>query len=152
MPAPASAQLLPHPPAWPATPPCFRAESPDKLAFYLNWVCGDNYTNDQEIITTITKNLEGEAAEWLGNINEFLQQLRKRFKDMAQGQEAEEEIEAIKQRADRRVCQRVLELTGKLRYWLECLIVHFLKKAWTGLNRKLHNTCICCRIPDCIHN
>lgn len=83
------------------SPHCASDGSSDKLAFYLNWVWahinhyGEGYTNNQEMITAITENLEGEAAEWvtqlyvegvpeLENIYEFLQGLRKRFEDMAQ--------------------------------------------------------------------
>lgn len=135
MPALAPVPLPPPPPAQPATLPHFRAAfdgSPDKLAFYLNCVWphidhyGDNYPNNQEIITIFTENLEGEAAEWvtqllaeatpeLGNIDKFLQELRKRFEDMAHGQEAEAEIEAIKQEGapSQRVHWRVLETCWK---------------------------------------
>lgn len=63
----------------------FRAtfdRSPDKLAFYLNrvWAYIDRYRDgnltNQEMFSTITDNLEDEAAEWVTQLhNEGAQEL-----------------------------------------------------------------------------
>lgn len=119
-------------------------------------------TTDQEMITAITENLEGEAAEWvaqlhdedapeLGDVDKFLQELRERFEDMAQGKEAEAEIKAIRQRGcpAKEYVGEFQRLAGKLWYWPECHLVHYLKEC---LDRELCTACVCRGVPDCIHD
>lgn len=105
------------------------------------------------MISATTDNLEGEAAEWvtqlhdegapeLNNIDDFLQELRTRFEDMAQGHEAEEQIKAKKKMVKQRgrpakeYVGEFQRLTGKLRHWPERLLVHYFKG---GLDQEICN-------------
>lgn len=98
-------------------PPPLRATfdgDPDKLAFFLNqvWAHLDRnapaYPDKRVMVNAVATNL-GEAMEWitslhdeeaseLGNLDIFLEELRHRFRDESQAQQAEVEIYNLKQK------------------------------------------------------
>ncbi|ETE60218.1 hypothetical protein L345_14041, partial [Ophiophagus hannah] len=164
---PTAVLVPPPPPAHPATLPYFKAAldgSLDKLAFYLNWVWAnidhyrENYPNDEEIIIAITENLKNwvtqlhdEGTPKLGDVDELLQEMRKRFEDTAQGLDAEAEIKAIRQKGclAKEYIGEFQRLTGRLSYWPKCLLVHYFKEVpdW-----ELHNAWVCQGVPHCIND
>lgn len=132
-------------------PTCFRATfdgSLGKLAYFLNWIWSHlnryrgQYQPDQEMISVITDNMEGEAAEWVAQLhdegapelednNEFLQLLRTWFEDIAQRQEAEAEIRDLKKKGHptKELVWKFQRVAGKLRDWPEHLLAHHFKEA-----------------------
>lgn len=80
----------------------------------------------------VAANLEGEAAEWvtslhdedaleLGNINVFLEELRARFEDESQAQQAEVSIHNLKQRGQlaKEYVWEFQKVAGSIRQWPE---------------------------------
>lgn len=91
--------------------------------------------------------LHNEEAPELGDPNTFLRMLRARFRDDTQVRQAEFEIHTIKQ-GSRPVIEYIHEfwrLAGKLRHWLERLLVYYFQD---GLNRELYHMCLPQEIPE----
>lgn len=95
--------------------------------------------------------LHNEGAPELGNVNDFLQELRSQFEDISHGQEPEAEIKKIKQRGclAKEYVQEFWRIARKLRRWPELLLVHYFK---TGLDKELLQICLCQGITDHIHD
>lgn len=95
--------------------------------------------------------LHDEDAPDLGDSDIFLQELRARFKDESQTQQAEAEIQEIKQKSHpaKEYIREFRRLDGKLQHWPERLLVYFFKEV---VDPELFPTCVCRGVPERIHN
>lgn len=91
--------------------------------------------------------LHDEGTFELGDPGAFLGELRAHFGDNMQAQQVEFEIQAIRQGSQpvMEYIQEFSRLVGKLRHWLEQLLVHYFRDS---LNTELYYTCLPQGLPD----